>query len=181
MDYTTMLNMLIDESGKMQKDITAECNEKYGVSITSSYLSILRNSSDRMASPEISRAIAKACNAPYEEILEVQGCLDRMPPSLLKFVQGAINLMNMGLSLAEGYGTGNFEVETQLQKITEIPMAEFICKYADSLENDAEQMMGELMGMPKQSDEPKCMVIMPEQLKNVVFVNQSEIEKLKGQ
>ena len=63
MNYTTLLNSLIEHSGKMAKDIIRECSEVYGVEIAQPYLSQLGKADARTASPEVSRASAMACGA----------------------------------------------------------------------------------------------------------------------
>ena len=60
MPYAKLLNQLIEESGMTAKDVAQKCAD-HGVSITPSYLSMLRNGAGkRMPSDEVSRAIAKA-------------------------------------------------------------------------------------------------------------------------
>ena len=55
-----------------------------GVKITSAYISTLRNDkNNRSPSDEISVALAKACNANYENILVIEAYLDKAPKELL--------------------------------------------------------------------------------------------------
>ena len=64
MNYTKMLNKLIKESEMTQKEISDKCKE-LGEEVTTTYLSALKNTNGKMASDNISRTIAKACNAKY--------------------------------------------------------------------------------------------------------------------
>ena len=104
MTYNTLLNELIDQSGKMIKEIASECTEKYGVNLTNLYLSNLKTNPGRIASDEISRAIAKACGAEYEDILVVQAYIDKAPQIIkdyLQYIQDAQNMTGDILELFE--------------------------------------------------------------------------------
>lgn len=173
MDYTEMLNKLIDESGKMSKEICEECNELYGIKLTTAYLSSLKTTKGRNASPEVSRAIAKACNSKYEDVLVVQAFLDKAPDTILEFFQGARELMDLGKSIGMGLMSETTEIETEYKKSTEISLAEFICESVEDLRSDSANMKNELSDL-----EPKCMVITPEQMKNIKFIKESDYKKL---
>lgn len=81
--YTELLNKLIENSGLTVKEIAERCTES-GVKITSAYISTLRNDkNNRSPSDEISVALAKACNAKYENILVIEAYLDKAPKELL--------------------------------------------------------------------------------------------------
>lgn len=83
MAYTELLNKLIENSGLTVKEIAERCTNS-GVKITSAYISTLRNDkNNRSPSDEISVALAKACNANYENILVIEAYLDKAPKELL--------------------------------------------------------------------------------------------------
>ncbi|MBD5394349.1 MAG: hypothetical protein HDR71_08765 [Lachnospiraceae bacterium] len=84
MNYTELLNKLLDESGLQQKEILIRCKE-LGEEITQSYLSNLKTINGKTASEKISKVIAKACNAKYEDILTVQAYIDKAPKPILDF------------------------------------------------------------------------------------------------
>lgn len=84
MNYTELLNKLIEESGMQQKEILARCNEM-GEKVTQSYLSNLKTINGKTASEKVSKVIAKACNAKYEDILTVQAYIDKAPKPILDF------------------------------------------------------------------------------------------------
>lgn len=91
MNYRELLTELINGSGKTLNAIVKELKAD-GVEITSNYLSILKNTDNKIASEEVSRAIAKACNAEYEDILVVQGYLDKAPETIRKMLEIVANL-----------------------------------------------------------------------------------------
>lgn len=84
MNYTELLNKLLNESGMTQKEILLKCKE-LGEEITQSYLSNLKTISGKTASEKISKVIAKACKAQYEDILTVQAYIDKAPKPILDF------------------------------------------------------------------------------------------------
>lgn len=130
MTYNELLNQLIDNSGKMLKEIAEECTQ-YGVKLTNNYLSVLKTSPEKIASDDISRAIAKACNAKYEDILIVQAYLDRAPKMILDFIEGtkkqSTEFINQFIKLSpENEITKTITVHNNNTKST----AEFICENA---------------------------------------------------
>lgn len=89
MPYTKLLNRLIDDSGYSIKEIAERCTEN-GVKVTPAYISTLRNdTNNRTPSDNMSRALAKACNAKSEDILVVEAYVDNAP----KEFAGLINLI----------------------------------------------------------------------------------------
>lgn len=84
MNYTELLNKLINESGMQQKEILSRCREM-GEEVTQSYLSNLKTINGKTASEKVSNVIARACNARYEDILTVQAYIDKAPKPILEF------------------------------------------------------------------------------------------------
>lgn len=74
MDYTKLLNQMIEQSGLSANEICRRCQAE-GVNLSSHYLSTLRNKPNRRPSDKISRAIAIACGKP-EDWLVTQARLD---------------------------------------------------------------------------------------------------------
>lgn len=93
MNYRELLNKLIKESGFSNKEIVAKCAE-YGEKITPNYLSVIKNNDDKIPSDNLSIALAKACNSPHENILLIQGYLDRAPDVIINFLN---NMMKSAL------------------------------------------------------------------------------------
>lgn len=167
MNYTEMLNNLIASSGKMLKDIADECTEKYGVNLTRVYLSILKTQEGKIPSPEVSRAIAKACNAQYDNILVIQAYLDKAPKEITDFLQGVQSMLDNPPPLEE-----EDELSKQLKAEAEKPLAEFICGYApqmDILKSGIAE---------KVEAEPNWIVIPPEQIKRLMLIKDSDMKKL---
>ena len=59
-----------------------------GENITASYISVLKNTDGRTASESVSRAIAKACGSPFDDLLVVQAYLDSAPESIITLLSG---------------------------------------------------------------------------------------------
>ena len=85
MNYKEMLNKIIKESGLTNKEILDIC-EKLGEKITPNYLSVLKNQENKIASDNLSVALAKACGTKHEEVLVVQAYLDRAPDIILSYL-----------------------------------------------------------------------------------------------
>lgn len=176
MNYSEMLNRLINDSGKMLKDICSDCRQ-YGVELNPTYLSVIKRDPTRVASPELSRAIAKACGAKHSEVLIVQACLDKAPEVMIEFLEGIRALMNTGLNASKLFMGEHDAITEELEEIKEAPLAEFICEYADQLKQDAENMQSELMQAQQKPQEPRWLAIPPELVKQLVFINDSDIKK----
>ncbi len=131
MPYTQLLNQLIDESKLSAKQIAEKCKE-FGVNITPSYISTLRNDkNNRTPSDDVSVAIAKACNAEkgYENILVVEAYLDIAPKEIIKLIEMLKDVFTNSI-------IGAFENRITTQQMKEIrkqfdnmPMAKFLIAY----------------------------------------------------
>lgn len=183
MTYNTLLNDLIEHSGKMIKEIAQECTEKYGVNLTNLYLSNLKTNPGRIASDDISRAIAKACGAEYEDILVVQAYIDKAPAIIREFMEGMQAMSSTGYDIMELYPGDKSDpmyqaFMNQMLEMKKQPLAEFICQYTGELKEDATKMVSEIAKAQQEPKEPKWMVISPEQMKEIRLVNESDIKKL---
>lgn len=176
MNYSEMLNKMIDESGKLLKDICSDCKQ-YGVELNPTYLSVIKRDPARIPSNKISMAIAKACGAKYSEVLVVQACLDKAPETIIKFLEGIRALMNTGLKATKLLMGEQDEITTEIEDINQSPLAEFICEYADQLSIDAENMQSELIRAQQKPQEPRWLAIPPDLVKQLVFINESDIKK----
>ena len=189
MTYTELLNELLDNSGKMMKDIAEECRNTYGVNLTNTYLSSLKTNPERVASDEISRAIAKTCGAEFEDILVVQAYIDKAPQIIKDYLQYVQDTQNMTGDILE-----LFEPQTEnpafqgvmelLDKFKRQSLASFICqtmKEVYKIPDGAQDEFVNLIATTKKKEtqaEPKWMVISPEQMKEIRLVNESDIKKL---
>jgi len=81
MPYAALLDSLIKDSGMTAKDVAQKCND-LGVDVTPSYLSLLRNESrNRVASDDISIALAKVLGKP-DDYLVLERYMDEAPDML---------------------------------------------------------------------------------------------------
>ena len=162
MNYTELLNQLVEKSGKMVKDIADECSAM-GVNLTSSYLSVLRSSTGRCPSEEISVALAKVCGAQYDQILVVQAYLDKSPQVIIDFFNGIRKMMEEAPD-----EDGEDELSKQIANAQKMSMAEFICWYSEQ--------MGIMEKAFEDEPEPEPMWLMlsPEQLKTVRFITDKQ-------
>lgn len=126
MAYTEMLNILIHDSGLTVKQIAEKCGEN-GVNITSAYISKLRNDTKNTApSDNVSRAIAKACGAKYEECLIVEAYLDKSPKIINDFFN-QYKKMVVPITLGVLENKITTQQQKELEKAVEnLPMSQFI-------------------------------------------------------
>lgn len=89
MNYKDLLNRTIETSGLKNIEIIAKMKDD-GITITPNYFSVLRNGDNKIASDEVSRAIAKACGAP-EELLVIQGQLDKTSGILKDYIEFSVS------------------------------------------------------------------------------------------
>ncbi len=174
MDYTTMLNEIIENSGKMLKDIARECEDKYHVPLSPSNLSMLKSKTRSYASDEVSRTIAIICGAKYPGILVVQKYLEKCPKEIIDFLEGAKQLMNIGQQMQAAING----MPAELIELSEPSLAEFICEYAEELNNDANEMQNEWSQLKSKPSEPQWLVIPPDVAKSIKFINDSDMKKI---
>lgn len=87
MSYAEALNGLIEKSGLPVKEIAAKCSQ-YGVEISPSYISVLRNKDNKKTpSDEISRALAQVCGAEHADLLVVEAYIDEAPAAAKKIFE----------------------------------------------------------------------------------------------
>lgn len=126
MAYTEMLNILIHDSGLTVKQIAEKCCE-FGVDITTTYISKLRNDKNNKApSDKVSIALAKACGAKYEECLIVEAYLDKSPKIINDFFnQFKKMVVPMTMGVLENKITSQQQKELE-KAIENLPMSQFI-------------------------------------------------------
>lgn len=140
MNYTELLNKLINESGMQQKEILAKCKE-LGEEITQSYLSNLKTINGKTASEKVSKVIAKACNAQYEDILTVQAYIDKAPKPIMDFFNYAKECTTAEALMfledrKESLGEYEFKklIQEKTQEFNNQSLAEFICEQIQNQE-----------------------------------------------
>lgn len=138
MNYKDLLNRTIEKSGLKNVDIIEELKKK-DITITPNYLSVLRNSDNKIPSVEISRAIAEICNA-HKELLVIQGELDKLEDGLKDYIDFSIRQIfksaNIGIELC---GT-----KEQKKALKNMCSADFICDYL-SVPDEYEKSVDELL------------------------------------
>lgn len=183
MNYNELLNNLIKESGKMAKDIVAEC-ERNGIKLTTAYLSSLRNSPERTASDEISIAIAKACGAKYDEILVVQAYLDKAPEIMIEYLESSQKIINYSANfftmLAPDHENEEInKILSEFDRLKQQPLAELICEFIyDQRKTDYDNILNKMQPEAEKAKEAKWMVISPNQMKDIKLINESDIKKI---
>jgi ethanolamine utilization cobalamin adenosyltransferase len=136
MNYTQMLNKLIDSTGLKNIEIIEKLKEK-GVTITPNYLSVLKNDTTKIASDEVSKGIAEVCHAKYPDILIIQGQLDKLPESIRNFITLALETITASaISLAEQMpeGFAASQIEAVKQAVMNMSQAELICEILENKE-----------------------------------------------
>lgn len=129
MPYAKLLNQLIEESGMTAKDVAQKCAD-YGVSITPSYLSMLRNGvGKRMPSDEVSRAIAKALGKD-ENLLVVERALDEAPEPITKALQYILRISTAAMFDLTGNDLTPEMQALMDEQIQKMPLSESVLQLA---------------------------------------------------
>ncbi len=125
MSYNERLNKLIDDSGLKIITISQRCKQQ-GVDVNPSYISILKNSPDKVASPQVSRAIAKACGAKDPDILVIENYIDKAPDEIKKVFEVMKTVIaEAGLSLLSN-DMSDIEKKAIADNISNMQVADFI-------------------------------------------------------
>lgn len=127
MNYTTLLNQLIDASGLQLKEIADKCN-LMGENISPSYISVLKNTVGRTASDNVSLAIAKACGAKHDDILVVQAYLDCAPKPIIDALNKIRELAVMSTVQLFKENVTDEVFSLLHSEIDKMPLAEFVCE-----------------------------------------------------
>lgn len=191
MNYTKMLNMLISKSGMSQKEISDKCKE-LGEEVTTTYLSALKNTNGKIASDSISRTIAKACNAKYEEILVVQAYIDRAPLFIVEFLEEIRTMYTQSLNIAsKAYkdSTLEYKIYEETERINSaVCLAEFICmnkgKLAASPSNyeTSMNMLDNSINQNKEkaADESENYLLIPlRDMNDIKIISKNDVNRIK--
>ena len=126
MPYTKLLNQLIERSGKTVKEIAESCTAD-GQKVTAAYISVLRNPDNkRIPSNELSRALAKACNAENMDILVLEAYLDKAPQEFSAVLDIFKNIMVVSTIGVLQNSVPEQDIAAFGQYINNMPMAEMI-------------------------------------------------------
>lgn len=169
MNYTELLNELIEHSGKTVKQIADECQKEYGVNLTNTYLSGLKTTEGRQASQEINIAIAKACGAEYENILVIQAFLDRAPAVLVQFLE-----MVKEMATTRHPFEKRDELSELLEADAKLSLTEFICKSIKAGEIYRQQKQEER----EEKKQGKAFILTADMLKQLDILSEDELNAL---
>lgn len=92
MSYSEFLEKTIKDSGYSLRMIAGQCERKYNVKITSSYLSKLQTGAQTPASKEVNIAIAKVCKINPDDLL-FEADFERAPESVKKLTNQMITFL----------------------------------------------------------------------------------------
>lgn len=190
MNYTELLNKLINESGLQQKEILIKCKEM-GAEITQSYVSNLKTINGKTASEKISKILAKACNAKYEDILTVQAYIDKAPKPILDFLNYAKDTTTAEALLfleEQKNNLSEYDLKKMMQeqeiKFKNQSLAEFICETISDMTLPTKQGFKEQLELIKKSyenypDNKDIYAIIPiNKEKPIRYLTENEINKI---
>lgn len=190
MNYTELLNKIINDSGMSQKEIIQKCKDM-GQSITANYLSVLKTVDGKTASEKVSLAIAKACNAKYENILIVQAYIDKAPKPIMDFFNYAKETTTaealMFLDTQKG-SLSEYEYKKMRQEKEQAfkkqSLADFICETISdmtlpTIEGFKEQLSILNTAIESYPDSSNIYAVIPiDKEKTIRYLTESEVNKL---
>lgn len=132
MAYAELLNKIINNTNYSNVEIANKCKE-LGVNVDRTYINKLLNKKATPPKDEISRAIAKVCNAD-ERLLVLEGYLEKAPKEIREAFQQIKYLTSLAtLNIFENnfkeYDNFLDELKLQLEKE---PLADFILQLLDN-------------------------------------------------
>jgi len=126
MPYAELLTKLIDDKGLTIKEVAERCSEQ-GKKITAAYISILKNPENKKTpSDDISRALAGACEAQYENCLVIEAYVDKAPEEFKVLLDTFRNSIMQSMTLLFSNNISEEEMVIILSKLKAMPMYEFI-------------------------------------------------------
>lgn len=180
MNYTEMLNKIINESKMTNIEIVRRC-EELGEEVTPNYLSILKNKNGRIPSENVSRVLAKACNAKSEEILVIQAYIDKAPKMILKFIERVFNsakdvTMNILESEKGNYSEEEFEAikKRATKELNNMSMTDFIIDYL-SQDIDIEPTQKQIDSFINIEEEKKWAIVPMDEVK---YITDEQLQEL---
>ena len=184
MNYKEQLNRLISESGLTIKDIVKRC-EEFGEKVTTNYISVLKNQDGKIPSDNLSIALAKACNSQYEEILLVQGFLDRAPTFIIKPLEF---VHDKALISAEHYIKRYAYNMPQIQRTHEIKrlndelkkndLATFICEFNSGAYDKIDMAIDKIFDMAGEPPEYKWALVKIQNESDIRVLDANEIDEI---
>jgi len=133
MAYSKVLKKIIAKTNYTQEEVAKKCTE-LGAKVGRSYITKLLNSKKEVPSENISRAIAKVCDAD-ERILVLEGYIEKAPKEIKEAFNSVRNmLMLCSINILENH------IDTQTinelsESLKEEPLAEFIVSLIEKSKN----------------------------------------------
>lgn len=193
MNYTTLLNQIINESGMTLKEITQKCKEA-GEDITSNYLSVLKTVEGKTASDKISHIIAKVCNAKYENILIVQAYIDKAPKPIMDFFNYAKSTTEAEALLFLEQQKDQMQeyyykkmIQEKKEKFQNQTLSEFICEIISDMSLPTIDGFNEQIELLKKAtneypNNGNIYAIIPiDKEKNIRYITEEEMNKLTSE
>jgi len=130
MPYSRLLQKIINKTNYNNTEIAEKCRE-LGVNVDRTYINKLFNGKSKPPKDEISRAIAKVCNAD-ERLLVLEGYLDKAPKEVMEMLKHMQLLDQLYVSgVYDNFSKmGKEELQKQLEEykieLNKKPIADFI-------------------------------------------------------
>ena len=156
MPYSKLLSNLIESKNLSIKEVAIKCKE-YGVNITASYISMIKNSDNKkIPSDEVSRALAKACEAENIETLVIEAYIDKAPIEFRGFLEEYRQIIIQSILMFYTNKVTNEEMQEVIKKMKEMPMAEFILQSTNlSQQFDFDKQAGSFNAKIEMTDDIK--------------------------
>ncbi len=143
MPYSKLLSNLIESANLSIKEVAIKCKE-YGVIITASYISMIKNSNDKkIPSDDVSRALAKACGAENVESLVIEAYIDKAPKEFKGFLENYRQILLESTLMLFTNHLGDDDLKAITKSMNEMSLSELILK-SDNLKQNLnfEKMTG---------------------------------------
>lgn len=175
MNYTDLLNRIIEKSGLKNIEIIDRLND-YNIKITKSYLSVLRNDKEKKASDELSRAIAEICGAP-KSILVIQAQLDRASDELKQYIDFSVdNSRKVVRTIIESLPKEN--QGKLLEDLEAMETADIICDAIEHPENYTTRVEELIQNISNKAKKKQKYALIPIASEDIKIISEDKIKKL---
>lgn len=135
MPYAATLDRFIKESGMTAKDIAERCKD-FGVDVTPSYISLLRNpGKGRVASDDVSIALSKVLGKPDKQLV-LERCIDEAPEELSQVFHKIYKATAVLASAAAKIPLSNEQLNSLDVLIDQEPISDLILKLNEEFDAD---------------------------------------------
>lgn len=156
MAYSKVLKKIIANTNYTQEEVAQKCTE-LGTKVSRTYITKLLSGEAKAPKEEITRAIAKVCDAD-ERILVMEGYIDKAPKEIIDAFNSLRN-MTMLCNINSLENHIDKQTMNELKKmLEEEPLAEFVVSL---IENGNNTVNLEQMGMEIEAKEEKLVLSLP--------------------